>query len=176
MKKVLTAIKKIIIGIIAVAFFSFVIAMTLLLLNYNKYGVTQFGNTTIILIQDDLSSDNFKKGDLVLVESKKVANIAVGDEVFAYKLDSSGAVSIDLGVVGETHAADDAISFENGSTYSMEFVAGEASKVYNKVGTYLSIVESKWGFLFIILVPSFLIFVYEFYALIIELKYGKDEA
>ena len=35
--------------------------------------------------------------------------------------------------------------------------------------------ESKWGFLFIVLVPCFLIFIYEVYALIIEIKYGAEE-
>lgn len=175
MKKVLSVIKKIIIGILGVVFFTFVIAMTLLLLNYNKYGVTQFGDTSVILIKSDLSSKNFKKGDLVLVKTIKIDKVKVGDEVFAYKVDSSGSVSIDLGTIGEVHSADNALSFENGSTYSMDYVVGEASKTYNKIGTYLSIIESKWGFLFIILVPSFLIFIYEFYALIVELKYGKDE-
>ena len=49
------------------------------------------------------------------------------------------------------------------------------NKKYEKIGTFLSVVESKWGFLFIVLVPSFLIFIYEVYSLIIEIKYGKDE-
>jgi hypothetical protein len=173
--KVIQTIKKVLTGIVAIVFFTFVIAVTLLLLNYNKYGVTQFGDTSFILIKGDLSSEKYAKGDLVLVESRKIDKIAVGDEIFTYKIASDGAVSIDLGVVGETHVDDNAISFENGSAYSMDFVIGEASKVYSKLGSYLSVIESKWGFLFIVLVPSFLIFVYEFYALVIELKYGKEE-
>lgn len=173
--KVIQAIKKILVGILGVIFFAFVITVTLLLLNFNKYGVTQFGETSLILIKGDLSSENFKKGDLVFVEAKKIDKIAVGDEIFAYKIASDGSVSIDLGTVGQTHPDDDAISFENGAAYSMDFVIGESVKVYEKIGSYLSIIESKWGFLFIVLVPSFLIFIYEFYALIIELKYGKEE-
>ncbi len=173
--KILEIIKKTVIGILGVAFFSFAIAMTVLLLNYNNYGVTQFDNTSLILIKGELSSDNFKKGDLVLVDSRTVNDISVGDEIFVYKVASDGSVSIDLGKVGEVHVADEAITFENGSTYSTKFVIGEASKVYNNIGTYLSIIESKWGFLFIVLVPSFLIFIYEFYALVVEIKYGKED-
>lgn len=173
--KILGIIKKIVVGILGVAFFSFAIAMTILLLNYNDYGVTQFGNTSLILIKGDITSDNFKKGDLVLVDSRKIDEINVSDEIFVYKVASDGSVSIDLGKIGEVHAKDEAITYENGSTYSTKFVIGEASKVYNKIGTYLSVIESKWGFLFIVLVPSFLIFIYEFYALVVEIKYGKED-
>ena len=122
------------------------IAMTVLLLNYNKYGVTQFDNTSLILIKGDLTSDNFKKGDLVFVESRGINDISVGDEIFVYKVASDGSVSIDLGTIGEVHTADEAITFENGSTYSTDFVVGEASKVYNKIGTYLSVIESSYNF------------------------------
>jgi hypothetical protein len=58
--------------------------MTLLLLNYNEYGVTQFDNTSLILIKDEISSANYKKGDLVIVEGKKISNINIGDELFIY--------------------------------------------------------------------------------------------
>ena len=57
----------------------------------------------------------------------------------------------------------------------MEFVAGRPQKVYEGLGIFLSVVESQWGFLFIVLVPCFLIFIYEVYALIVEIKYGDEE-
>lgn len=175
MKKVLGVIKKIIIGICAIVFFSFVIAMTVLLLNFNDFGVTQFDNKSLVIINDDISSDIYKKGDLVIVEFKKIDKINVGDEVFVYKVNNDKKVNIDIGKVGKIYLQDQAITFENGDTYAIEFVIGQASKVYSKIGTYLSIIESTWGFLFIIIIPSFLIFIYEFYALIVEIKYGKDE-
>lgn len=174
--KIVQIIKKFIMGVLVIAFFAFAITMTVLLLNYNKYGVTHIDNTSLILIKEEISSDNYKKGDLVFVDGKKIDKINVGDELFVYHLDKSGVVSIDVGAVGEVHPDEDAISFENGATYAMEFVVGASSKVYNKVGTYLGIIESTWGFLFIVLVPSFLIFIYEIYALVIEIKYGKEEA
>jgi hypothetical protein len=173
--KVLKFIKKVIIGILAVAFFGFTIAMTVLLLNYNKYGVTQFDNTSLILIKGEISSDNYKKGDLVVVEKKKLEDLKVDDEVFAYKVDKEGVVSIELGVIGSIHPNEEAVTFKNGSTYAIDFLAGTPSKVYNNLGTFLSIIESRWGFLFMILVPGFLILIYEVYALIVEIKYGNEE-
>ncbi|MDD4035910.1 MAG: hypothetical protein PHS45_01110 [Bacilli bacterium] len=173
--KIIRFIKKIIIGILVAAFFAFAISMTILLLSRNDYGITQIDDTSLVFIKKEVSSDKYKKGDLVLIESKKLNEVNIGDELFIYQLDSTGKVSIDVGVVGEIHPEYDAISFENGSTYEMQFVIGKTDKVYNKIGAYLSVILSRWGFLFMILVPSFLIFVYQLYALIVEIKYGNEE-
>lgn len=173
--KVLKVLKSIILGIIAIIYFSFVIFNTILLLNVNKYGVTQFDNITIITIKNEVSSEKYLKGDAVIVETKKLDNIIIGDEIFVYKTQKTGAPIIDFGTVGEIHYEDDAISFENGATYSYDLVIGKASKIYNNIGTFLNIVQSTWGFLFIVLLPSFLIFIYELYAIIVEIKYGKEE-
>lgn len=173
--KILKMIKKVIVWILGTAFFAFAIAMTILLLNYNNRGVTQFGETSLILVKGEISSENYKKGDLVIVEGKKVKNIKVDDEIFVYRLENEGAVSIDVGIVGKVYPEEQNISFVNGETYKQEFIIGQASKVHNKLGGYLAIIESTVGFLFIVIVPSFLIFIYQLYALIIEIKYGKDE-
>ena len=50
----------------------------------------------------------------------------------------------------------------------------EDTTVIPKVGSVLSLLQSKWGFLFTVLVPCFLIFIYEVYSLIIEIKYGAE--
>jgi len=173
--KVLNAIKNIFLGILMFVYFAFVIVMTVLLLNYNDYGVTQFGNTSLIIVNEDILNKNYKKGDLIIVEKEKMEKLQIGDEIFAYKVDTKGNVNIDLGKIGNLYPEEEAISFENGSNYSMEYVAGSPEKKYEGIGSFLSVVESKWGFLFIVLVPSFLIFVYEVYTLIVEIKYGQDE-
>ncbi len=173
--KILKVIKKILMGIAMFIFFTFAVTMTVLLLNYNNRGVTQFGETSLILIKGDISSDNYKKGDLVIVEGKRVNKINVGDEIFVYRLETDGSVTIDVGLIGEVNTEQRVVSFANGDDYTEDFIIGKASKIYNKIGGYLSIVESTVGFLFMIIIPSFLIFVYQLYALIIEIKYGKDE-
>ena len=173
--KVLKMIKRIIIGIVLVVFFAFTITMTVLLLNYNKFGVTQFNDTSLLLIRNGFSSETYQKGSLVIVESKPVKNYNVGEEAFVYHLDGKGGVDIQLGVIGQIHEEDNAITFSNGETYSDEFIIGTGEKVYPNLGTYLGFIESKWGFLFIILVPNFFLFVYQLYSLIVEIKYGKEE-
>ena len=177
--KVFKVIKRVFVSIILIAFFAFTITMTILLLNFNKYGLTQFDDTTLLIIKKGFTSETYEKGSLVMVESKEINNYQIGEEVFVYHLDGHGGVNVQLGNVGQIHEGqtpeDDAITFSNGSTYSSEFIIGSGKKIYPNIGKYLSIIESKWGFLFIILVPHFFLFVYQLYSLIVEIKYGKDD-
>ncbi len=173
--KALNTIKKVLIVGIGVIYFAFALAMTILLLNRNDFGVTQFGDNSWIMLADKVSSEEFKKGDLVIVERATMEEFQKGETVFAYKIDSKGAATVTLGVVGEIYPEEQAISYENGETYSLEYVIGKSKKVYNNMGSYLSLILSQWGFLFIILVPCFLLFIYQIYALIVEIKYGADE-
>ena len=175
LKKILEAIKSFIIGVIGCIFFAFAISITVLLLNYNKYGLTQFGNTTLVIISDFITSDTFEKGDLVFVKSKKINDLQLGEEIFVYRIINNHKVIVEVGKVGQVYPEENAVAFENGDIFSSEFIIGTSDKIYDKIGTYLSIVESKWGFLFIVLVPCLLIFIYEIYALIVEIKYGAYE-
>lgn len=168
-------IKKIFLGILGVVFFGFAIGITFLLLNYNKYGVTEIEDTSVIIIKKGISSENFKKGDVVLTKKVEFSDLAVGEEIFVYKVAEDGSVSIELSKIDELHPKDNAVTLENGNTFDMTFVIGESYKVYEGIGTYLGIVTSTWGFLAIVLIPSFVILIYEIYELIIEIKYGKDE-
>ena len=180
--KALEAIKKVFVGLLGMAFFIFALGMTILLLAYNDYGLTQFGSKTWILMTHDIYSENFSKGDLVIVESRGFTKglgyadkVEVGDEIFAARVDAYGNVFIEVGIVGKLYEDENAIAFENGSTFDIKFVIGEAVDSYPTIGGILSIITSKWGFLFLVLVPCFLIFIYEIYSLIIEIKYGDEE-
>lgn len=170
----LESLKKIFFGIIIFLYFAFALAITLLLLNFNDYGVTKLGETTMIILKEKVSSKEYKNGDLILVKDVTLEEIKEGETLFTYRADSKGNVHIDFGKVGKIYPDEKAISLENGSNYSMEFIAGRPTKVYENVGKFLGIVESQWGFLFIILVPCFLLFIYQVYALIVEIKYGDE--
>jgi len=167
--------KKIFGYILTFVFYCYVIIMTLLLLNYNDYGVTEIYGTSLIIVKEQISSDKYKKGDLVLVESQKLDFIKENDEIFVYKIDNKGNANIEFGKVGEIHKEELAISLENGSTYSEEFIIGKGTKSYNNIGMILSFLGSKWGFLFTVLLPSFIFFIYQVYILIVEIKYGNEE-
>ena len=80
--KVLNAIKKFFLGVLTLVFFAYAIVMTFLLLNFNNYGVTEVGDTSIVIIKDKIANENYKKGDIILVEDKLMKSIQVGDELF----------------------------------------------------------------------------------------------
>ncbi len=167
--------KKIFTTTLIVIFLAFTILMTILVLNHNKYGITQFGDTSMLIVKKEFSSDKYKKGSLVFVENKLIKDYKAGDMVFTYHLDGQGGATVQYGKVSQVFVDDNSLSFENGETYSSEFIAGVPTKSYSNIGTYLSIIESKWGFLFIILVPNFFLFIYQLYTLVIEIKYGKND-
>lgn len=167
-------IKKVFMSILTVVYFAFALIMTILLLNFNDYGVTQFTDTSIVILKERIANEEYKKGDVVFVERYNVNEFKEGETVFTYRLENTVA-HIEIGEVGEIYTDDKAIAFKNGDTYSEKYIIGKPSKVYHGIGSFLSIIESTWGFLFVVLVPCFLLFIYQIYALIIEIKYGKDE-
>ena len=157
MAKVLKTVKSILFTIVGIAYFAFALFMTVLLLNFNEYGVTQFDKKQLVLINDELAIPDFNKGDLVIVEEVKLENVKTGDKLFTYKINKNREAEIQYGIVGNVYVDDEAISYENGETYSIDFIAGKAIESHEDIGMFLSIIESQWGFLFLVLVPIFLI-------------------
>ena len=173
--KILRLIKNIILSILGIIFFTFAIAMTVFVLIYNKFGVAEINENSFLLIKEDLSNAKYKKGDLVIVKNKKISRINVGDEIFTYKLETGGAVSVNVGIIEEVFIEESAVSYENGEYYSMEFVIGTADKIIPKIGDILSLILNRWGFLFVIVLPIFFIFISQIYSLIVEIKYGDED-
>ena len=106
--KVLNKIKKIFIGVIIVVFALFALIMTILLLNFNKYGVSEFGDKSLVIIRKEISNEKYKKGDLVIVESVSYDLIQPGDEIFAYNIVGQKA-NREVGTVGSKYDKEHAI-------------------------------------------------------------------
>jgi len=111
MSKILQKIKNFITGVIGCIFFAFAITVTILLLNYNKYGLTQFENTTFVMISEQIANETFKKGDLVLVKSKKITDLEIGNEIFVYRIVGNNKVIVEVGKVGQIYLEEDAVAF-----------------------------------------------------------------
>lgn len=67
-------------------------------------------------------------------------------------------------------------TFEGDLKKSSDYVLGPAqdADVIPVVGGILSILESKWGFLFLIVMPSLLAFVYQISVVFSEIRGKKD--
>ena len=72
MKRWLRLIKNIIVGVFFALYLGVIIAVSTLLLNKNEYGITQFGDSALIIINKDNANDKYKNGQLVIVESKDI--------------------------------------------------------------------------------------------------------
>ena len=102
MKKVLKVI-----GIIfLVAYAALAITLTVFLLNYNKYNITEINGNSFIIIRDNELKPDFKKGDLVIVKKNKNNEIIVGDKVFFYDTYKE-TISVNLATVVEKETIDE---------------------------------------------------------------------
>lgn len=150
------------------------ITVTLCLLNYNEYNVTVFGNNSLILITDDSLSPDYVEGDLVIAKKEKLDEIKEGDKIFFYNEND-----IKLGEVKQINKYEGISSTfildGNHQIVEDEVIGSEESvKVYHNLGKILSILESKWGFLFLIIFPSVLAFLHEIFQVVVELG-NKDD-
>lgn len=170
MKKVLKVV-----GIVLAVIYAIVaITLTIFLLNYNKYNITELGDKSLIIVRDEELKPDFQKGDLVIVKKTNNQNIKIGDKIFFYD-NYKDTVSVNLGTVIEKEIVtkDETTYIMDGDhAVSSEYVIGstKTSKSYSTLGTILSILESRFGFLFMIIFPILILFIYEIYVVIKELK------
>lgn len=174
MKKIV----KFLIGIVIIIYAFVAIGLTVCLLNYNEYNLTVIGKNTFIIVKDDALEPDFKKGDLVVVKRNEDSEIEAGDKIFFYN-GREHEVSVNLGdVVNNTKVTEKESTFtiEGNLKLTSRYIIGKAetSKVYSGLGTVLSILESRWGFLFLIILPVLLMFIYLIYAVIMEVKNPKN--
>lgn len=170
MKRTIGAILFVIYSIIA-------IAVTVLLLSFNDYNCSQIGGYTVYIVKDDALEPEYKQGSILLVKSTTDKRIEVGDELFFYKIiNSSEFEFVSRTLESKTQQGRHIIyNVENGETYDTTYLVGKAEDtrvIGGPAGTILSILESKWGYLFCIVIVSLLLFLQEVFDLVIEIKYG----
>lgn len=174
MKKVLK-----IIGIIFGVIYAFLaIVLTIFLLKYNKYNITEIEGNSFIIVRDEELKPDFQKGDLVIVKRNSNKEINIGDKIFFYDA-YEGKVSVNLAtVVNKKDVSRRETDFTVDGDYVVfdENVIGKAStsKTYAKIGTILGLLESRIGFLLVIIFPILVFFIYEVYVFIGELKSSKE--
>lgn len=153
--------------------------LTVCLLNYNKYNITELGRNSLIIVKDNDLEPSYKKDDLVVVYKNNNEDIKKGDMIFFYNA-YQNQVSVNLGKVIDTRRINEkeyTYTMEGNLQVSSQYVIGSAntSKAYNGYGKILATLESKWGFLFIIILPILVLFIYQIYAVILEIKRPVNE-
>lgn len=150
------------------------IFITICLLSYNEYKVTEFGEYSLLLIDNRDLEPDFEKGDLVIPD--KTQKIEVGDKMFFYNTYSSRPDISMAEVIRIDDMGDEALyTVEGNILIEEEDVIGESSTAtkISKLGGILGLLESKWGFLILVVFPSLIAFLYEIAELISELRNSK---
>lgn len=161
MKTIGNFLLDIVIGVWLVA----AIFVTVCLLSYNKYNVSTFGNTSLLIIDSDEMEPQFMEGDLVIVKRNSDNKINVGDKVFYYNSAMNSNVFIYYDTVEEKEPVtrDETTFVINGEKVSGEYIIGKAdgAKVMHRAGTFLGIFTSRWGFMFLVIFPTLFAIIYE---------------
>lgn len=177
MKKV----KKFLGTIFVILYAILAITITFLLLSYNKYGNTEVGGYTFVIVDNNDWAPQYNKGDLLLIENTNTKNINPGDTVFLYKVISNqyqiqqAEVLLKDDTRGEENTQ---LILEGNYIANAQDIIGTTNnvKTYENLGTILGILESRYGFLFLIVIVTLIAFLYELYELIMEIRYGAQEA
>lgn len=168
---------KILLGVICTVYLVVAIILTAFLLNYNKYNITVMFGNSLIVVDDELGS--YKKGDLLVVKQNDISEINNGDEILFYEV-TNGIPSINLGTVTNVEVITDTertFTINGNHDISSEALIGKTDtmKTVEGVGKVLKFLESRFGFLFVIVLPTLILLLYEVYRFIIELKTPLDE-
>lgn len=152
------------------------ILVTVCLLSYNDYKVSVFGSTSVLIVSDSSLSPEFDKGDIILVESAK--KYSVGERIFYYEA-YNDEIIINVGTISEIQTStEEQYAIDNGEKIvSSKLVIGQGNqvKIIKHMGYVLEILESKWGFLFLIVLPALLAFVNQLIVVISGIKESKNK-
>lgn len=169
--------KKIIYNIVFVIYAIIAVFVTICLLSYNEYKITEFGDYSWVLITNDELGQDFNRGDLVIVNKKD--DIAVGNKIFFYNTYDKNLEVNYATVKSEEKVTDSQTTYTIEGDYqiSSSYVLGSATNAtaVGTVGTILSVLESKWGFLFLIILPALIVFIYEIIKIITEIVKSRKK-
>ena len=169
--------KKNIQNILFIAYIVIAVFTTICLLSYNQFKTSEFGDNTLVLITDNQLEPEFNKGDLVIVNKKDA--IVDGEKVFFYDTENR-EIEIKLGEVTKSEIvtkSETTYTIEGEHKISSQYVLGSAktASVMPKVATVLSVLESKWGFLFLIVMPALIAFLHQITVVFADIKNAREE-
>lgn len=173
MKKIVGFFKGIIIAIwVLVA-----IVTTMLLISINDYGVSEVGDNSVLIIKDQDSEPDYKYGDLVIVKKTSESKYKTGEKAFFYLKNSKYPVNLaEISKIVTAENAEDTYYFGKDTAVSYSDMIGlsNSSKVYHKLGSVLRVFEHRWGFMFLVILPTIFAIVYEIYSIIEEARNDEE--
>lgn len=168
--------KKIIFNLLFVIYVVVAVFVTVCLLSYNQFKVTEFGAKSLIIVSDNTLEPTYKKGDLVIADKKET--ITSGNKAFFYNTYNQ-KIEVALGTVTDVERVtntEKTYTLDGDRRISSEYVLGTTknAQVISGVGAVLGVLESRWGFLFIIVLPSLLAFLYQISVVVSDIRGLKE--
>lgn len=150
----------------------YVILITTFLLCRNKYGYTEIFGKTLISVNDDNGAElgDFSSGDLLVIKQVKFGNVNIDDELYFYDAVNNKYVIRKGNVKEKTGDSYSAAYIIEDNSISKERIIGKLDKKYSTLGAILSILESRIGFLLAVILPIFVLFIYQVYKMVILIK------
>lgn len=157
----------------------YVIFITSCILCRNKFGYTQFSDMTFITVNDSNAKfiQGSKPGDLLIVRGQQTG-LDKGDLIYYYiTVDEKYVVR--TGVIGskteDDYSALYVLNDEEKTSVASNRVIGKYVSTHPGKGSVLEVLESRFGFLFLVLLPILIVFIYQVYQLVIVARYEVVE-
>lgn len=170
MKSIFNFIK----GTLFSVWFIIAIFATVCLLSYNDYQISTFGKYSLIIINNKELREVYDEDSLVIVKKDNDENYKVGDKILFYSGNPEVVNFINMGEITDIQLSNGAQSSYYIGDYKVSYddLIGKVngSIVYKKVGLVLSAIESRWGFMFFVILPTIFLAVYEVYSIVNEVK------
>lgn len=167
MKSTIKSILKIFLIVFLAIYLGIEIIVTVCLLNFNDYGVSEIGNSTWINLNKDFT-DNYEKGDLLIVKKGNGDEVTKNDSIFFYNPTETDAINYaEVTDIVDTNGYYTYIVGKDYHVYYEHYI-GKDVKVYKHAGQVLSVLESRLGFLLLIILPTMVAIIFEIYAIIME--------
>ncbi len=159
--------------IIEIMIVFYVLLITIFMLSRNHFGYSELFGYQFHVIQDN-NKDIVSKGevgDLLII--KKDKTIKVGDTIYYYGIVDNRYVAFS----GKVQEIKDKqiYQIEGDPTISVlaERVIGTETKKISKLGIILEFLESRFGFLFFVLLPIMVVFIYHIFQLFVYIRYDE---
>ena len=170
--------KKFLGSIIFVIYVIIVITVTILLLSFNEYMCSEINGYTFYIVKDDMLEPDYVKGDLLIIKHVSDSKVKLGDILYFYQNVSNNEFYVNYGEVTDItqEASRIVYTIDEEYTYDSSYLIGkkEGSFIYHKIGSVLAVLESRWGYLFFVVIITLLLFLEELYELYMEIKYGNE--
>lgn len=173
--------------ILEVVIVLYVVFITSCILFKNRYGFTQFGDYTFIPVVNDNEKyiKDVNKGDLLI--AKKVDKVSLSESIYFYTSENRNYI-VREGKVTRVPMGDGDTLYDItvekldktvDTTVSGSKIVGKKSTLLPLLGSVLTFLESRTGFLLCVLLPIVIVFLYQIYEFISVVRYerrlGKEE-